>query len=59
MRQRYPNIALKIGNINKINFIFLGVFARPDNIIYLINEFIKKTLIRSFKTGYNIIKLNF
>ena len=46
-------------NINKIYYIFLGVFAKLNNIIYLINKFIKKIFISSFKTGYNIIKLEF
>ena len=59
VRQRYLNIASRAKNINKIYFIFLGVFARPDNIIYLINEPVKKTLINNFKTGYNIIGLEF
>ena len=59
MRQRYLNIVFKIKSADEIYFIFLGVFARPDNIIYLINKFIRKTLISSFKTGYNIIGLEF
>ena len=59
IKQRYLNIAPKIKNINKIYFIFLGVFARLDNIIYLINKFIRKMLISNFKTGCNIIKLKF
>ena len=59
IRQRYLNIAPKIKNINKIYFIFLGVFARLDGIIYSINEPVRKTPISSFKTGYNIIGLGF
>ena len=59
IKQRYLNIAPRVKNVNKICFIFLGVFARPDNIIYLINEPVKKTFINSFKTGCNIIGLKF
>ena len=57
IKQRYPNIIPRIKNTNEIYFIFLGVFARLDNIIYVINESIKKTPTSNFKTGYNIIGL--